>query len=172
MEEQMWLQVSAAYKLARHYGHLWGKVNPLMVQLACEDCDQDLEAGVSPSVAIEEMCKEIARHASGYQTPMLPQGIDSPEYDYNIITHRTLTGRLNWRILPNGVVKLTVERESYGAVFELVAALDYDKRYAIVETKSHYGCYPRHIGAALEALYALNEPIVDTEEEEAEEEEG
>jgi len=170
MAVEMWTQVSAAYKLARHYGHLWGKVNPLMVQLATEDCDQDMEAGLSQEIAIEEMCAEIARHADGYQTPMLPQGIDSPEYEGSIIIHRTLTGRLEWRILPNGVVKLTVRREVHGPVLEMIAAPDYEKEYAIVETKSHYGCYPRHVGAALEALRALQEPICETEE--AEEEEG
>jgi len=173
MAVEMWTQVSAAYKLAAHYGHLWGKINPLMVQLATEDADQDIEAGVSFEVAIEEMCAEIARHASGYQTPGLPGGIDSPEFEGRVITHCTLTGRLEWKILPNGVVKFTVHREVHGPVLEIVAAPDCDsKSYRIVETKSHYGCYARHVAAALEALRALNEPIFDTSTEEEEEEEG
>jgi len=168
MAEQMWVQVSAAYRLAQHYGHLWGKVNPLMVQLATEDADQDIEAGTSHEAAINEMCAEIARHASGYQTPMLPQGIDAPEYDGRVIVHRTMTRRLEWKILPNGVVKLTVDREAYGPVLEIIAAPDCNKEYKIVEAKSHYGCYPRHIGAALEALYALEEPIFESSIEELE----
>jgi len=170
MAEQMWTQVSAAYKLARHYGHLWGKVNPLMVQLACEDCDQDMEAGVGFEAAIAEMCAEIARHAEGYQTKGLPWGIDSPEFEGRVIVHETLTGRLTWSIYPDGDVSLNVRREVYGDVFKLLAGLDHNKEYRIIETQSCGNCYARHIGAALEALYALQEPIFDTEEAEEEEE--
>jgi len=161
MEEQMWLQVSTAYRLAKHYGHLWGHVNPIMIQRACEDCDQDLKERVLPSIAIARMRTKIARHANRFQSATLPQEIDAPEYEYNMIVHRTLTGRLNWRILPNGVVTLTVEHAVCGSVFEVIAAPDCDNGYQIVETKSHYGCDPSHLAAALEALRALQEPIED-----------
>jgi len=166
MEEQMWLQVSTAYKLARHYGHLWGHVNPLLVQRACEDCDQDMAARVLPSIAIARLRAKIARYASGNQSAMRPQGGNAPKYEYNIIVHQTLTGRLNWRILPNGVVTLIVEHAICGPVFEVIATPDYDNGYQIIEAKSHYGCSPSHIGAAFEALQALQEPIYDTEEAE------